>query len=150
MLRTEMVTVAVRTAFSTHGPIVRRALVLSAFAATGMAVAVPARADPAAYVGKWQGSVETRRASVGLQLVLAETSGTWHLLSSGRAGRENPCFDRDLPVQVSEKSPGEVRLAAAGGEGLAGCFQGAVTLHVQGTSMSGVTAQGRAIKLSRE
>ncbi len=112
-------------------------------------------AQPPDLSGKWRGTLETKSGTAPMELyvVIKGRTGTLRMSLSARAlgsGRLGACYDRDLPLEVVEPTDTDVVLDVQGAKVLQGCLNQKARLKlVDGKTLEGTLADGRAMKLTR-
>ena len=103
------------------------------------------------FAGKWSGTVVGGNgAELALEVSISGASGTYRILPRGTQARNNPCFGKEFPVQVTSQTEAELKFEVKQSSVLPGCPDQSVTLRNSGAkSLEGTTADGRAVKLSR-
>lgn len=68
---------------------------------------------------------------------------------SGAGARNNPCFGKDMPIDVERKED-TVFLDVHGDKVIAGCLHQRATLTLSGNQMTGALADGRGVTLTKK
>ena len=104
------------------------------------------------FLGHWSArSVSpTSGFELRVELVLAESGGTWTYTPGVGPSRDNPCFKKAFPVRVIAATAPEVTLQVDGSTAMAGCPDFVVLLRrVNEKTYDAQFADGRHLEFSR-
>jgi hypothetical protein len=101
--------------------------------------------------GKWMGTLTGNSGGKFIvELVVAQSTGTWRFIARGNQARGNPCLGKVFPVVVTSESEAEIRFTVNSSSVVPGCIDQVAVLKSTGAnSLEGEIADGRVVKLSR-
>jgi hypothetical protein len=106
----------------------------------------------AQFDGKWTGTMMGKGGGeLGVELTIAQASGTWRFVPRGTQGRNNQCLGKEFPVAVTSQSEEAIEFAIKGASVLAGCIDQSAILKAPSASvLEGMLEDGRRLRLSRQ
>lgn len=107
--------------------------------------------QPAPLQGKWVGFMKGQGlGELNVELVVAESGGSWRFYPRGNSGLRNPCVGKEFPIVVKSQNATDLVFEIKGSQVMQGCIDQAATLKsTDGKTLEGALGDGRSVSLAR-